>query len=77
MDEPDENQWICLQCSIINNSLIFPFTLESDTVFLGLNDINMPAITDTLPFFEIVSQLTNLPNLSDYDTDENLNSNIT
>ena len=51
--------------------------LETDNVLLGLNDIDMPSITDTLPSFEIVSQLTNLPNLSDYDPDENLNTNIT
>ena len=37
----------------------------------------MPSITDTLPSLEIVSQLTNLPNLSYYDPDENLNTNIT
>ena len=29
-----------------------------------------------LPSFEITSQLTNLPNLSDYDVDENLELNI-
>ena len=37
----------------------------------------MPSITDTLPSFEAVCQLTSLPNLSDYDTDENLHIRIT
>lgn len=77
VNEPDEKQWICLKCSILNNSSIFPFTLETDEMLLALNDIDIPSITDTLPSFEIVSKLTNLPNLSDYDTDENLNLNIT
>ena len=77
VEEPIEKRWICLHCVILNNSLIFPFTLEYDTVFLGLNDIAMPSTTDSLPSFEILSRLTNLPNLSDYDTDENLNHNIT
>ncbi len=63
--------------SMLNISLIFPFTLETDTVLLGLNDIDIPSIIDLLPSFEIVSQLTYLLNLSVYDTDENLNSNIT
>lgn len=74
--EPDNKQWICIKCTIINNSSTFPFTLESDEVLLGLSGINLPSLADCLPSFEIASKLTNLPNLSDYDTDENLNLNI-
>ena len=67
------DKWIHIDCNNISNS----DTLETDSVLLGSNDIDMPSITDTLPSFEIVSQLTNLPNLFDYDPDENLNTNIT
>ena len=77
VEEPDEKQWKCLDCLTLNNSQIFPFTLVNDTVFFGLNEIEMPSITDSLPSFEILSKVSNLPNLSDYDTDENINSNIT
>ena len=75
-EEPDNKRWICIKCTIINNSSMFPFTLESDEVLLGLNGFNLPSLVDSLPSFEIPSKLTNLPNLSDYDTDENLNLNI-
>ena len=75
--EPDNSKhWICIKCTIINNSLLFPFTLESDEVVVGLNGISLPSLADSLPSFEISSTLTNLTNLSDYDTDENLNLNI-
>ena len=40
------------------------------------NEILGTQCADSLPSFEISSTLTNLPNLSDYDTDENLNLNI-
>ena len=77
VEEPDDKQWLCLKCTILNNASIFPFTLVTDNVLLGMSDIAMPSITDTLPSFEAVSQLTSLPNLSDYDTDENLHIRIT
>ena len=69
--EPDNKQRICIKCTIINNSSLFPFTLESDEVLLGLNGISLPSLADCLPSFEILPTLTNLPNLSDYDTDKN------
>ena len=56
--------------------VLFPFTLESDEVLLGLNGISLPSIADSLPSFEITSQLTNLSNLSDYDSDENYSFHI-
>ena len=74
--EPDDIQWSYIKCIITNNASMFPFTLESDEVLLGLNGINAPSLADSLPSFEIISKLTNLPNLSDYETDENLNLNI-
>ena len=76
-EEPDNKRWICIKCTIINNSSMFPFTLESDKVLLGLNGFNLPSLVGSLPSFERSSKVTNLPNLSDYDADENLNLNIT
>ena len=43
---------------------------------LDLFDFDKPSAVDSLPSFEITSQLTNLPNLQDYDIDEHLPSNI-
>ena len=71
-NEPDDKQWVCLKGTILHNSLIFPFTLESDLVLLGLNEIDIPSLTESLPSFEISSRLANLPNLSDYDADAKL-----
>ena len=51
---------------------MFPFTLVTDNVLLGMSDIDIPSITYTLPSFE-----TSLANLSDYDTDENSHISIT
>ena len=55
---------------------MFPFTLENDEVFHGINSIDLPSLADSLPSLDISSKLTNLPNLSDYDIDENSNLNI-
>ena len=37
---------------------------------------NLPPIVDSLPTLEILSKLQNLLNLSDYDIDENIDSDI-
>ena len=67
---------VYLPCTIHNNSKIFPFTLESDELLQEINCTNFPSLTDSLPSFEISSKLTNLPNLSDYDVDDNINKKI-
>ena len=61
----NHKHWICIKWTIINNSSLFPFTLESAEVLLGLNGngISLPSLADFLPFFEILSTLTNVPNL--------------
>ena len=65
----------CIACVIFNKSHIFPFTLETDEILLGLNVAELPLV-DSLPTLEILSKLQNLPNLSDYDIDENIEPNI-
>ena len=55
VEELDDKQWFCLKCTILNNTSMFPFTLVTDNVLLGLSDIDMPSITGTLPSFEVVS----------------------
>lgn len=68
--------WICISCTIQKHSQIFPFTLETDDVLLGTNVADLPSIVDLLPSLEILSKLQNLPNLSDYDIDENIEPEI-
>ena len=55
---------------------MFPFTLENDDVLQGINSIDLPSLADSLPSLDISSKLTNLPNSSNYDIDENLYLNI-
>ena len=75
--EPHDIKWVCLYCSILNNSVTFPFTLVSDSAFLDETDFEISSSFNvTHPSFEIASKLTNLPNLSDYDIDENINTNL-
>ena len=75
-NEPDNKQWVCLYCSVLNNSSVFPFTLVSDSD-LDTNDSELSFNGHfSQPSFEITSKLTNLPNRSDYDIDENINVSL-
>ena len=57
---------------ILNNSTIFPFTLENNETLLGITSSNLPSPADFLPSFDISSKLINLTSLSNYDIDDNL-----
>ena len=72
----DINKLFQQQILILDNSIMFPFTLVTDEALLASNDIENSSNYEPTPSLEIVSKLTNLPNLSDNDIDENLNPNI-
>ena len=75
-NEPDDVPWFCLKCTINHHGSIFPFgSIENETL-LNLFDFDKPSFVDTLPSFDDTTRLTNLPNLQDYDIDEQLPSNI-
>ena len=76
LEEDTLNVWSCTACVIFNNSQILPFTLVTDEILLGTNVTDLPSIVDSLPTLEILSRLQNLPNLSDYDIDENIEPDI-
>ena len=68
--------WFCKKCAIADRESIFPFgTVENETLS-DLFELDKPSVVDSLPSFEITSHLTNLPNLQDYEIDEQLPSNI-
>ena len=71
-NEPDDVPWFCKKCTMD----MFPFGLLTNEEFLGLCDFDLPSFIDSAPSFEITSNLTNLPNLSDYDIDEHMPQNI-
>ena len=71
-NEPDDVSWFCKTCT----TEMFLFgKLENDEL-LGLHNFDLPSFVDSAPSFEIISNLTNLPNLSDYDIDEHMPLNI-
>ena len=71
-NEPDDVPWFCKKCTMD----MFPFGLLTNEEFLGLCDFDLPSFIDSAPSYEITSNLTNLPNLSDYDIDEHMPQNI-
>ena len=70
--ESDDISWFCKKCTMD----IFAFGFLSNEEFLGLNDFDLPSLMDSVPTFEITSNLMDLPNLSDYDIDEHMPQNI-
>jgi len=75
-NEPDDVPWFCLNCTIDFHENIFPFgSIENETLS-NLFGYDKPSVVDSLPSFEITSHLTNLPDLHDYDIDEQLSYNI-
>ena len=71
MTEDDNVPWYCLPCLIAQNSEIFPFGLVSKSEMSELLDVDLPSQVDNLPSFEIISKLSNMPNLNSSDLDEN------
>ena len=70
--EPDDVPWFCKLC--IKD--MFPFGSLANEDLLGLYDFDLPSFVDSTPSFEVSSNLMNLPNLSDYDIDEQMPQNI-
>ena len=70
--ESDEVPWFFILCLILANSEIFPFGFYSKTDLCDLLRVDLPSEIELLTSFEITSKLTNLPNLSSCDLDENL-----
>ena len=76
MEEDDDIPWTCLVCQIKHNAEIFPLGLLSKFELLDLNGIDLPSHLQTLPSLETRSKLVNLPNLNDFDIDENIINTI-
>ena len=72
MEEDDDVPWYCIACLVLKRAEIFPFSLLSKTELCDLLEVELPSQIKSLPSFEIVSKLSNFPNLSSFDIDENL-----
>ena len=72
MEDDDDIPWYCIPCLALESPEIFPFGLLSKMELCDLLEVELPSQIESLPSFEIVSKLSNLPNLSSFDIDENL-----
>ena len=70
--EPDDVPWFCKLC--IKD--MFPYSSLANEDLLGLYDFDFPSFVDSKPSFEVATNLMNLPNLSNYDIDEQVPQNI-
>ena len=75
-NEPDDIPWLCINCTKTYHQSIFPFGAIDNETLSNLFGLDKPSVVDSLPSFEITPQLTNLPNMQDYDIDEHLLSHI-
>ena len=69
--EDESVPWYCLPCTIKDRSAIFPFGYESNIELFNLYDIDLPSLLEMLPSYDLVSKLSNMPNLNKSDLDEN------
>ena len=68
-NETDDVPWFCGKCT----EDMFPFGSLENEELSSLNNFDLPSfIIDLAASFEISSSLTDLPNLSDYDIDEQM-----
>ena len=70
--QPDDMPWFCLKCARI----MCTFGQLDNNELRNLYDFDIASFVDSMPSFEIVSGLSHLPNLDDYDIDEHLPSNV-
>ena len=70
-EQDDDIPWFCLPCEISKNAELFCFGLESNLELLDLYSIDILSHLKSLPSYETRSRLSKLPNLQDFDIDEN------
>ena len=78
-DNPDliENEdWVCLSCTITNRANIFPFGHINNFEMENLFSLDSSCISDQIPEFDIFSDALNAGNLKSNDIDENIVYNL-
>ena len=71
VDEPDDLMWLCILCATDEIASKFPFGYLSLIELNKLYGVDLPSQLELLSSYKIRSKLSKLPNLDDYDTDEN------
>ena len=75
-EEDNDIPFHCIFCNIKNNADIFPFGFLPKSELLDLHGIDMLSQLAMLPSFTVCSKLSKMPNLNDFDMDENLTYTI-
>ena len=70
--ESDDLPFHCMLCIMKQNSEFIPFFFLDKSELFELNGIDLPSQLSFLESYELKSKLTNMPNLHDFDMDENL-----
>ena len=70
--EPHGDPFHCMLCIMEENSQIYPYFFLDKSELLDLNGIDLPSQLNFLESYEIKSKLANMPNLHDFDMDDNL-----
>ena len=76
ISDNDNVPWYCLVCKIRENIQIFPFALQTETDLKNINQSNSMEMSEILPKFEILSEVSKFNNLNMNDVDINLMPNI-
>ena len=66
----------CAKCSTKVHEEMFSFCSVSDDVFANIFLLDTPSFSDIMPTFDLCSRLTKLPNLGDYDIDDQMPQHI-
>ena len=70
--EPDGDPFHCMLCIMEVNSQIYLYFFLDKSELFDLNGIDFPSQLSFLDSYEIKSKLINMPNLHDFDMDDNL-----
>ena len=76
VNKPDEIPWLCILCTIDDMASKFRFSYLSKIELSELYGVDLPSQLELLPSFQIRSKLSQIPNLDDYDIDENFVQSI-
>ena len=70
-NEDDDILWQCILYLIDDNASKFPFGYLSSMELNDFNGLDLPSQLKLLPSYELRSKLSGIPNLDDFDIEEN------
>ena len=71
-EEEDDMPFHCILCAIHNNAENFPYGCLSTSELLDLYGVDLPSQLAFLRSYDVLSKLNKMPNMTDFDMDENL-----